>query len=181
MAEAWETDDCIALIGYRATGKTTVAEKLSQRIGWPWVDSDIAVEIESGKSIDRLFTECGESGFRDIESLVVTELCRRTRTIVAMGGGVVVRERNRRALRGCQAVVWLKASVDEIHRRMSSDPWSPTRRPNLTKQGGRTEIASVLAEREPFYRACATLEVDTQQKTPDEIADEIIAALSPSG
>jgi shikimate kinase len=171
------SNTCIAMIGYRATGKTTVAQCLAGRLGWGWVDSDVEIEAETGKSIDRIFADEGESGFRDVESLVVAELCRRPRTIVALGGGAVLRQRNRQAIAECRAAVWLIASVNAIHSRMAADPSTRYRRPNLTNWGGRREIETLLAEREPIYRACATLEVDTQHKAPAEIADEIAAAL----
>lgn len=167
----------IALIGYRGTGKTTVAQQLALRVGWEWVDADVEVELRAGKSIAAIFTDDGEEAFRDLESDVVETLCTREHAILALGGGAVLRERNRSAVSRCGAVVWLQASVDTIDRRLADDATTATRRPNLTNSSARQEIADVLAARTPIYRACATLEVDTEGKTPGRIADEIIAAL----
>lgn len=167
----------IALIGYRGTGKTTVAQVLARRLGWDWVDADVEVELRAGKSIAAIFAEEGEAVFRDLEAQVVAELCGRRRTVVALGGGAMMRADNRSAGEQCQAVVWLKADVETIYRRIMGDPTTAQRRPNLTNHGGRTEIEALLAQREPFYRTCATLEVDTQGKEPAEIADEIVGAL----
>src|SRR6188768_1338432 len=104
----------IALIGYRGTGKTTVAEQLAMRLGWDWVDADHVVELRAGKSIAEIFAEQGQDAFRELEAAVVAELCGRQRTVVALGGGAVMREANRHALRQCQQVVWLKASPESI-------------------------------------------------------------------
>ena len=167
----------IALIGYRGTGKTTVARILAHRVGWDWVDADVEVELRAGKSIAAIFADEGEPVFRDLEAQVVGDLCARRRTVVALGGGAVMRSDNRTACKQCQAVVWLKASAETLWKRIAADPTTAQRRPNLTNHGGRTEIEALLAHREPFYRMCATLEVDTEKKEPAEIADLISGAL----
>jgi shikimate kinase len=167
----------IALIGYRGTGKTTIAQRLAGSLGWDWVDADVEVELRAGKSIAAIFADDGEPAFRDLEAAVVAELCGRTRTVIALGGGAILREENRRAIGGCGAVVWLRASVDAIEQRMAADPATSARRPNLTPAGGRVEIERVLTERTPHYRACATLVVDSDGKDPAEISGEILAAL----
>jgi shikimate kinase len=167
----------IALIGYRGSGKTAVAQALATRLGWDWVDADVEVELRAGKSISAIFADDGETHFRDLEAIVVDLLCLRKETVIALGGGAILREINRKAIRGCGAVVWLQASVETLERRIAADPGTAARRPNLTASGGQGEIARLLAERTPFYRECATLEVDTEGKTPADLADEIVAAL----
>lgn len=167
----------IALIGYRGTGKTTVAQALARQLGFDWIDADVEVELRVGKSIAAIFEASGEVAFRDLEAQVVAELCQRERTVLALGGGAVLRESSRECLASCQQVVWLKASAAVIAARLEGDPTTAGRRPNLTNRGGLHEIEQMLAQREPIYRACATLEVDTEDKDPAEIADEIVAAL----
>ncbi|MBL9162845.1 MAG: shikimate kinase [Planctomycetaceae bacterium] len=172
----------IALIGYRGSGKTAVAQALAARLGWDWVDADVEVELRAGKSIAAIFADDGETRFRDLEAIVVDLLALRQRTVLALGGGAILREVNRKAIRRCGAVVWLQASVATLERRIAADPSTAARRPSLTASGGPAEIPRLLAERTPHYRACATLEVDTEGKTPSDIADEIVAALGlPSG
>ena len=171
----------IALIGYRGTGKTTIAQLVALRLGYDWVDADVEIELAVGTSIAELFAESGEERFREVESLVVTKLCRRQCTVLALGGGAVLREENRQRLADCGAVVWLKASAATIESRLADDPTTVGRRPNLTNHGGRTEIEALVQEREPIYRSCATLEVDTEDRAPADIADEIVAALTPAG
>jgi shikimate kinase len=171
----------IALIGYRGTGKTTVAQILARQMKWDWVDADVEVELRAGKSIAAIFADEGEQAFRDLESLVVDDLCTRERTVLALGGGVILRETNRSRIATCQAVVWLQASAEVLAERIAQDAATAGRRPNLTNHDGRTEIEVLLAQRDPFYRTCATLEVDTENKEPAEIAGEIFAAVNAAG
>jgi len=168
----------IALIGYRGTGKTTVAQLLATRLGYDWVDADVEVELQVGKSIAEIFDQSGEAAFRDLEAEIVARLCQREQTVLALGGGAILREENRKYLAQCPLVVWLKASSETIAKRLLDDPTTSARRPNLTNHGGRTEIDELLRLREPIYRTCATLEVDTEDKDPAEIADIIFEATS---
>src|SRR3954454_11142797 len=170
-------DSPIFLIGYRGTGKTSVARELAGRLGFHWVDADDLVEEMTGKTIAEIFSDEGEAGFRQWEARVVSALSRKRRTVVALGGGAVLREDNRRAICDAGTVVWLTASVDTILQRLAADSTTASRRPNLTAAGGRAEIEEVLAVRTPYYRQCATLVVDTEGKTPAEVAEEIAANL----
>jgi shikimate kinase len=170
----------LALVGYRGVGKSTVARLVAQRLGWMWTDADQEIERRAGKSVAAMFADDGETAFRDLECLVVAELCRRDRTVLALGGGAVMREENRRAL-AAATVVWLVAEPDAILARLAADPDTADHRPALTAAGTAAEIAQVLAERTPIYRQCARLAVDTKQKTPQEVADEIVSRLGLSG
>jgi shikimate kinase len=170
-------DQPIFLIGYRGTGKSTVARHLAERLGYDSVDADAEIERRAGKSIAAVFAEDGEAAFRDLESRLVAELSALRRTVVALGGGAVLRESNRSAIRAAGLVVWLTAPVEAIVARLSADPTTAGRRPNLTKTGGREEVETLLAERTPIYRQCATLVVNTDGKTCAQVADEIAANL----
>src|SRR5262245_66283601 len=88
----------IFLIGYRGSGKTTVAAEMSAQLGWPWHDADAELERRAGKTIKQIFAEQGEPAFRDLESTVLADLLIGDRQIAALGGGVVLREENRRLL-----------------------------------------------------------------------------------
>jgi shikimate kinase len=168
----------IALIGYRGTGKTTIAQRLAAALGWDWVDADVEVELRAGKNIAAIFADDGEQAFRDLESRVVAELCHRQRAVIALGGGAISRAENRAAIANCGAVVWLQASAEAIQQRLAADPTTVARRPNLTAAGGRAEIERLLAERTPHYRECATLVVDADGRDPAEITREILTALN---
>jgi shikimate kinase len=167
----------VFLIGYRGSGKTTVAAALAQRIGWTWIDADAQLERRAGKTIKQIFAEQGEKAFRDLESDVLADLIKLDRHIVALGGGVVLRNGNRKVLVGCGKIVWLQASAEALLARISGDATTAERRPNLTGQGGLAEIRTLLAERTPIYASCADVTVDAEEKTADEIAQQIIDEL----
>src|SRR3990172_726288 len=167
----------IFLIGYRGTGKSTVAQQLARQLGWDWADVDDQIERRAGKTIAAIFAEDGEAVFRELEAKVLADYCEGERQVVALGGGTVVRPANREAIRQAGAVVWLTASVETLAARLAADPTTADRRPDLTNLGGRSEIEAVLAERTPFYRECANLAVDTEGKEPAEVVQEIIAWL----
>lgn len=165
----------IALIGYRATGKTTVAKELANRLsGWNWVDADVEIERSAGKSIAQIFQDSGESGFRDLESTVTAELLLRPKTIIATGGGVVIRLENRELLKRSAFVVWLKASPDTIFKRMYSDETTATRRPALTDNDPYAEIVKMLNLRNLWYEQTAAVSVDTDLLSPEQIADWVL-------
>jgi shikimate kinase len=168
----------LVLIGYRATGKTTVARLLAERLGWEWIDADVEIERRAGKAIARIFAEDGEPAFRNLEAEVIAELCQRPRLVLAAGGGAPLREQSRQVMRASGKVVWLTARPETIHTRMTGDQTTATRRPNLTNRGGLEEVVHLLATREPIYRESAHLEVDTEDKSPDDVAVEILKRLN---
>lgn len=162
----------IVLIGYRGSGKTTVAPLVAERLGWQWIDADRALESRHGRTIEQMFELEGEAAFRDREADLLTELCGRDRHVVAAGGGVVLRPGNRECLSQAGLVVWLSADVDTLWRRLQED--AANRRPDLTV-GGRAEVEQLLAIREPLYRGCANAIVETAGRLPEEVANEILA------
>lgn len=162
----------LCLIGYRGTGKTTIARQVAARIGWTAVDADVEVERCAGRSIREIFEQQGEPAFRDHESAVVQELTARDRQVISLGGGVVLRSENRQALRR-GLVVWLQAEPAEIWERMQGDPATRHQRPNL-KGGGLAEIEELLAARVPLYRECADFEVATSGRTPEQVTDDVV-------
>ena len=167
----------LVLIGYRATGKTTLAQQLAQRLGWDWVDADVEIELRAGKSIARIFTEQGEPAFRNLEAEVIADLCSRGRLVVAAGGGAPLREESRRAMRESGQVVWLTAQPETILARMTGDATTADRRPGLTNRPPLEEIVQLLSRREPVYRESAHLIVDTEGKSPEQLTEEILAGL----
>lgn len=165
----------LVLIGYRGTGKTTVARLAADRLHWPWYDADAEIEARAGKSIARIFAEDGEAVFRDMESQVVADLAARKHCVLALGGGAVVRPQNREAILRQGRVVLLTASPQTLIERIQSDCSTRDTRPDLTAQGGINEIIATLASREQAYAACAHYEFDTEELTPNEVVDAILA------
>ena len=166
------------LIGYRGSGKTTVAVALAQQLSWPWVDADVEVERRAGQSIKQIFAAGGEQAFRNLESAVVADLAQRDQHIIALGGGAILREQNRQAICGRGKTVWLQASPEALLARIQSDQTTAERRPSLTVQGGFAEIRELLAARTPLYAACADLTIDAEHQSPEAIARAIITSLS---
>jgi len=167
----------LILIGYRATGKTTLASLLAGRLDYDWMDADVEIERRAGKSIAGIFADDGEPVFRDLEEEVIADLCGRDRLVLAAGGGAPMRETSRRAMRRAAKVVWLTATPETILARMTGDATTAGRRPNLTEKDPLEEIVDLLARRGPVYRESSHLIVDTENKTPDEITGEILRRL----
>jgi shikimate kinase len=163
----------LLLIGYRCTGKTTTGRLVAQRLNWRMRDADDAVEEAAGRSIHEMFEFDGESYFRDLEVEAVGRLVQLDRHVISLGGGVVLREENRLAIQP-HTCVWLRASIETIWSRMTDDDATLARRPALTDHDGYQEIEQLLALREPLYQQCADFSVNTDGKTPDGIADEIV-------
>ena len=163
----------VFLIGYRGTGKTTVARLLAHQLAWQWVDADVEIELAAGKSIAVIFADDGEAVFRDLESRITATLAAREQLVIACGGGVVQREENRRVLRAGGKVIWLRASPGTILARIATDQTTASRRPQLTTTGGAAEVIELLSRRTPLYQECADFTIDTDGKQPAEIAGEI--------
>jgi shikimate kinase len=167
--------DRLILIGYRGTGKTTVARLVAERLGWPWQDADAYLEGKLGRTVRAVFAAEGEAGFRAHEAAALAELLEAPRLVLATGGGVVLRPDNRARLRAAGRVVWLTADAGTIWARLQGDPATAAQRPALTGLPGPEEVAALLAAREPWYRECATAVVDTAGRTPAAVADTITA------
>ena len=170
--------DVICLIGYRGTGKTSVAEQLASRLGRECFDSDREIESAAGRSIAEIFATDGEAHFRNLEREAVESVLAGGPRIVSLGGGAILREENRRRMAESATVVWLCAAAEIIHQRLATDPATASQRPNLTADGGLTEIQQVLEQRSPIYRECADLVVDTEGKDVAAVAAEILEQLS---
>ena len=168
----------ITLIGYRGTGKSTVAAALSRRFGCAWRDADTVLEERVGCTIAALVRDRGEAAFRREESVVLGELLAAFDGVLATGGGVVVAAANRELLRSCgRPIVWLTAPADVIRGRLAADPTTRDRRPALTGSDPLAEVSAALMAREPLYRECAEVTFDTAVFATDEVADRIIAWL----
>jgi shikimate kinase len=165
----------IFLVGYRATGKTTVGRIVATRLGWGFVDADAHLEAVTGRTVRDIIAADGEAAFRTLEAQVLRQFALDTawdNHVVSTGGGVVLRPDNREFLR-TGFVARLTADAATIHARMVAD--GVELRPNLTAAGGLAEVESLLASREPLYRQVADIAIDTVGRSPDEVAGDIIA------
>lgn len=167
----------ITLIGYRGTGKSTVAAQLAARLDWEIVDSDAEIELRAGKSIKEIFSEDGEPHFRDLERGVLSELLHRDHIVISAGGGAILDDLTRQQMKQAGTVVWLQASVATIEERIGGDPSSTSRRPALQGGDAQSEVATVLAQREPLYAEASTLIISTDNREITSIVDEIVSQL----
>jgi shikimate kinase len=161
----------VFLVGFMASGKSTVGPELARRLGWDFVDLDSIIEARARKSVPEIFRDQGERGFRHAESTALQDLTQslERNSVVALGGGAFAQEKNRAALRDW-LTVFLNAPVEELWRRSLADG---IERP-LRK--GRDQFAGLHAERLPFYRQ-ATITVETAGREVASICAEIEAAL----
>ena len=165
----------IVLIGYRASGKSTLGQMLSERLAMPYLDIDRGIEEEIGnKTLSEYFVEVGDRAFRLHEARVVTSMCARDHSIIAFGAGSLKFPTSRKAARDNALVVYLQVPIPDLWRRFQSDPLTASTRPNLSG-GGIAEIEEMMAEREPIYLECADLIVDAT-RPPTDLADEVIDA-----
>ncbi len=155
------------LVGFMASGKSTIGPELAGRLGWKFVDLDSGIELRERKSIPEIFREKGEAGFRRAETAALEEFTSglKQNSVVALGGGAFAQERNRELLRDW-TTVFLNAPVEELWRRSQEDG---IERPLRTD---RTQFERLYAQRLPFYQR-ATITLETKGKNASSICDEI--------
>jgi shikimate kinase len=159
-------------------GKTTVAGLLAQRWGTTARDTDQDVEAVAGRSISDIFVDSGEAAFRDLERAAVAAALAEHDGVLSLGGGAVLDPGTRARLAG-HDVVFLRVGLSDAVKRVGLGTSRPLLLGNV-----RGRIKALLDERTPVYEAVATLVVDTDGRTPEDVADEIVAALaagSPAG
>ncbi|MGN6370428.1 MAG: shikimate kinase [Phycisphaerae bacterium] len=163
----------ITLIGYRGSGKSSVGRRLAEMLGMGFVDTDVLIVERAGCTIKEIFEREGEAGFREREAVAMREAASLANTVIAAGGGAVLRQENVAAMKGCGKVVWLQGDVQTLYRRIQGDGATSANRPNLTSTGGIEEVRLLLAKREPLYRAAADHVVDISKISVEQVADTL--------
>lgn len=159
----------IYLIGMMGTGKTTVGEKLAHRLNYRFLDLDSLIEKVTGESIKDIFAHSGEATFRDIETQVLAATSAYTRTVVATGGGIVLKQMNWSYLRH-GLIIWLDAPIGVLLSRLMSD----STRPLLQVDDPSFALQNILKERLPLYQQADLRILQELQQTSDEVVEEII-------
>lgn len=147
----------IILVGMMGAGKTTIGRGLARALGREFLDLDHELEARCGVRIPTIFEIEGETGFRKRESAALAACVARRGIVLATGGGAVLAEANRQALKTSGVIVYLRANVDELYRRTCRD----RNRPLLATPNPRATLASLLTQREPLYQEVADLIVET--------------------
>ncbi len=159
----------IVLTGFMGTGKTEVGRILSRKLGYVLVDADTEIEKEQGMTITDIFKQYGEPKFRDIEADVIRRLSEMENAVISTGGGAVLRQDNMDNLRKNGVVICLTASPETILKRTSNN----NDRPLLQVEDPLKKIKELLEFRKPYYEK-ADIMIDTEGKSPIEVAEEII-------
>ncbi|MES2572603.1 MAG: shikimate kinase [Verrucomicrobiota bacterium] len=161
----------IVLIGFMGSGKSSIGRLLAKKLGFQFFDTDRVLIERAGMEISEIFARHGEAYFRDLESSTLASLTHLNRCIIATGGGVVLREANRRLLSRLGFVVGLSATEEVIFERVSRN----SKRPLLQTENPRQTLSRILTERHGLYEAAAQFTIDTSCLTHDQIAEAIIA------
>lgn len=150
-------------------GKSSVGRRLAALTGHRFVDTDDLVAQRDGRSIPEIFAAVGEEGFRGIEQAVLEDLVGVAGIVLATGGGAVLREQNREALRRIGTVVWLDADPDALFERATRSG----RRPLLQTEDPRKSFDDLLAARRAIYREASDIRFDSTGLGHDEVARSI--------
>ena len=174
MPSSTPSASSVVLVGMMGAGKTSVGARLAGRWGWPLLDSDRRVEEMVGRSVAEIWAADGEAGFRSLEAQVLADtLASTTPVVVAAAGGTVLDPRNRRLLRVHWPVVWLRAQVDILVRRLGSGEGRP-----LLAGDVAGALVRLDAQRRPLYAEVADVVVDVDDLSADEVADRIQSELA---
>ncbi|MCR4922502.1 MAG: shikimate dehydrogenase [Lachnospiraceae bacterium] len=157
----------LVLIGFMGSGKSSVGKKLAELLGYDFMDADSIIEKNEGKSINLIFKEKGEEYFRDREEKLLKELSEKNKgnnILLSAGGGMILRENNRKYLKNIGLVIYLKASADTIKKRLQAD----TARPLLAEDKSE-RIDRLLAERSSIYEDACDIVIDTDKISINDV------------
>jgi shikimate kinase len=167
----------LSLVGMPGSGKSTVGRQLARRLALPFFDSDPLIEQRLGCSIREYFAREGESAFRDVEEQVLRELAQGPSAVVATGGGAVLRQATREALRASGRVIYLRSSPEELYRRVRHD----TARPLLQVADPLARLRALHAERDPLYREAAHFHIETGRPSVPTLVNMVLMQLELAG
>lgn len=159
----------IVLVGFMGAGKTEVGRILSKKLGYALVDADTEIEKGQDMTITEIFRQHGEPAFRDMEADVIKRLSKMNKIVISTGGGAVLRQENIDNLRANGVIVCLSATPETILQRTSAN----NDRPLLQTENPLQKIKELLEYRRPYYEK-ADIMIDTENKSPLEVAEEII-------
>ena len=164
----------VILIGFMGAGKTTIGKRLSKKLGVSLLDTDRLIEEEAQITISRIFETIGEEAFRQAETRMLKTLAKyEDKAVISVGGGLPMREENRKILKEMGTVVYLRVRPSTVIKRLKGD----TTRPLLQGEDAQKKVRTLLNDREKLYQEAAHLTVDVDGKTVGQITTEIEGSL----
>ena len=160
----------VVLVGFMGAGKTTIGNRLAEKMNVKQADLDERIVQEIGMPISAYFDQFGEEAFRKIETQVLKD-SQSVEGVLSTGGGIVLNEENQRLLQQMPLVVYLKAEIDTLIQRVTAD--TANVRPLATAKTPE-EIKAVYLPRVPLYEASSTHTIDTTNRSVDDIVNEIL-------
>lgn len=162
----------LVLIGMMGAGKSSIGRRLAARLQLPFVDADTEIEAAAGMTIPEIFARHGEPAFRAGEAKVIVRLLDRGPQVLATGGGAVMNEATRAAIREKGISIWLKVEFDVLMRRIKRR----NDRPLLKTDDPAATLRGLMEKREPVY-AQADVTVESREGPHAAVVDAIVAAL----
>lgn len=173
-----EANVVIILIGMPGSGKSSAGRHVARRFALPFIDTDQAIEEEIGMSIRTFFEAEGEEAFRNLETAMLRRLVEEGRPcVLSTGGGSVLRPENRALMRQGGTVLYLRATPDELFRRLRHD----TKRPLLQVGNPRGKLQQMFKARDPQYRDAAHYVIETTRTPVQTLVNHIAMQLEMAG
>lgn len=170
-------ESSVALVGMPGSGKSTVGRQLAKRLGWGFLDTDAVIEECVGCSVRQYFQVSGEASFRDVEASVLETVASKKHHIIATGGGTVLRPSNRNLLHHTFRVFYLRATPEDIFRRVRYD----RSRPLLQVEDPLRKLKELFALRDPLYRETAHYVLETGKPSVATLVNMISMQLEMDG
>jgi len=165
----------VVLVGPMGAGKSTIGRMLAKELGYRFMDSDRIIEERCGANIPWIFDVEGEDGFRQRETAMLSELASDPQTVLATGGGAVIREENHSHLKRDAVVVYLKASLEQQVERTRKDK----NRPLLQNDNPEAVLRRLFALRDPLYTELADIVMFTDRKSPRLVVRQLFNQMNP--
>lgn len=165
----------VVLVGPMGAGKSTIGRMLAKEMGYRFLDSDRIIEERCGANIPWIFDVEGEEGFRQRETAMLRELAEDESTVLATGGGAVMRPENHGLLKKASVVVYLRASIEQQVERTRKD----RNRPLLQNDDPEAVLRNLFALRDPIYTELADIVMHTDRKSPRLVVRQLVNRMNP--
>jgi len=166
----------IYILGFMGVGKSVTGKLLAERLNRQYVDTDNLIESRAGKPITKIFEQDGDEQFRQLETSVLKEVADENNSVISCGGGIVMKDENMDLIRKSGRSIFLNASIDTLLERSGDSTERPLLN-RLSEEEKCKKIKEILALRLPIYLS-ADITLDTDDKSPEVIVDELIGLLN---